>query len=41
VLQQRARLPVLQHAVDDVARLVGLIAHRNEARALGGVAVAP
>ncbi len=41
LLQQRARLAVLQHALDDVARLVGLIAHGDEARTLGGVAIAP
>ena len=41
VLQKRAAFAVFKHAVDDVARLVGLIAHGNEARALGGVAVAP
>ena len=41
VLQQRAGLAVLQHALDDVARLVGLVAHGDEARALGGVAIGP
>ena len=41
VLQQGTGLAVLQHALDDVARLVRLIADGNEARALGGLAIGP
>ena len=32
LLQQRAGLAVLQHALDDVARLVGFVAHRDKLR---------
>ena len=35
LLQGRADLTVAQHLLDDVARLVGFVAHGDELRALG------
>ena len=41
LLQRRARLAVLQHALDDVARLVGLVAHGDQLRPLADWRVGP
>ena len=41
LLQRASRLAVLQHALDDVARLVGFVAHGDELRPLADVAVGP
>ena len=41
LLQKFAGLAVLQHALDDVARLIGLVAHADEKRTLIRSALAP
>ena len=41
LLQARANLAVFQHALDDVAGLVGLVAHADQLRTLGRLAVRP
>ena len=41
LLQARANLAVFQHALDDVAGLVGLVAHADQPRTLGRLAVRP
>ena len=41
LLQACADLPVFQHALDDVAGLVGLVAHAYQPRTLGRLAVRP
>ena len=39
LLQACANLPVFQHALDDAAGLVGLVAHADQPRTLAGLAV--
>ena len=41
LLQQRSGLAVLQHAIGDVASLIGFIANVDESRSDTGVPVAP
>ena len=41
LLQARAGLAILQHALDDVAGLVGLVAHGDQLRLCGGGPLGP
>src|SRR4029077_14473642 len=41
LLQRRSALAVLEHAIRDVAGLIGFVAHADELRSHGGVSIGP